>query len=97
MQDDIRRVTDLLGVGSLSRGLLPKVLTASEQMQALACLSTAGIAEYNRQTNYQPPKLARPGVVDVSPPIEQIRAALGYIQDETSEPVNHSETRWRGN
>src|SRR5579883_2286343 len=80
-QDDIRRVTDLLGAGSLAHGEIPKILAAAEQMHAVPTLSTAGIAEFNRATNYHPPRLARPGVVDVSPDISQVRAAIGYVGD----------------
>lgn len=87
---DIRRVTNIEGAGTLAYYFVPKIVAACDAMHATPSLSTVGVAEFNRAVNNQPLRLARPGVVDVSPAPKEIRTAIGYAGDDLFAETNRA-------
>ncbi|HLZ25392.1 MAG TPA: hypothetical protein VKQ30_24990 [Ktedonobacterales bacterium] len=87
---DRRRITNLLGAGTLAEHFNPLVLAACVAMGAAHTLSTYGVAEFNRATK---DRLRRPrvsGVVEVSPPLRAIRTGIGFAGDDRVAEANRS-------
>lgn len=79
---DNRRITNILGAGTLAYDFVPKFLAACAQQGALASINTAGVAEFNRATIAHAHPFSWPGVVNVSPDPQAITAAIGFLGDD---------------
>lgn len=72
-----RRLVNLAGGGTFGRLFIPKLLAACEDLGGTAALLTAGVAEFNLATNGEPTRFNGGGVLDVSPPPQEIHNAIG--------------------
>lgn len=83
-----RPITNLTGAGTLARMLVEKLLRDCTELGAIPTINVAGVAEFNRATNSEPPRLGRFGVEDVSPSPESIRTAIGFAGSDAYAELN---------
>ena len=93
MSPSHRRTLTVWGLGSYPMGMIPRLLDAGRQLGMLDQILAIGVAEYNRAT-FRPLTDGQDGIVDISPALDEIKNAAGFVGDRAIAERNRS--NWEG-
>ena len=82
-----KRTTTVWGLGSYPMGMIPPFIQACRALGITERILAVGVAEYNRATFHSFTD-GRDGIVDISPPVTEIKNAAGFVGDRAIAELN---------